>query len=128
MTTTRRLLIFIGALVVLGVGGALTSLISAEGATNLIPGVLTVTRHPEASVSQFGGSQGLWFVLMVGFILFNLAGAAATGAAIFWFLSRQVKRAKAENPANHETLRDAIPGLRQRSQPALPAESEPVRE
>lgn len=117
----RRVMIFASILAMLLVTGGLTSFIAAEGVGNLIPGVLTVTTIPEASVNQFGGNQGWWFVLMVGFILFNLVGASVTGAVIFWFLSREVTRAKAEAPANHETIREAF--APRKSAAELPSET-----
>jgi hypothetical protein len=109
MSANRRLLIFVGLLVLLMVGGGLTSYIASEGAGNIIPGVLETTTRPEGSVNQFGQSQGLQFFLMIGFIVFNLVGAAVTGMAIFWFLNREVTRAKAQEPANHESVLDAVP-------------------
>ena len=115
MTTNRRLLIFVGTLILLVVGGGLTSLITAEGSGNLIPGVLEITSRPEASPSQFGGNQGLWFFLMVGFIVFNLVGASLTGAAIFWFLNRGIERSKVQEPANHETFAEALPKIPRRN-------------
>lgn len=126
----KRLLIFIGALVVLAAGGGLTSFIAAEGAGSLIPGVLTVTRHPEASVTAFGGNQGARFFLLILFIVFNLVGASLTGALIFWFLNREVERAKVEEAPQHEDWVEGVPGLRRLRQPQedearqLPAEAE----
>lgn len=126
----RRLLIFMGALVVLAVSGGLTSFIAAEGTAGLIPGVLEVTSRPEASVTAFGGNQGVWFFLLIIFIVVNLVGASLTGAAIFWFLNREVERAKAAEAPNHEDWVDGMPGLRRLKQPQdsdapqLPAEAE----
>lgn len=120
---SRRFIFFAGALAVLIVGGGLTSFIAAEGGSaGLIPGVLTVTRIPEASVSQFGANQGFWLVALIAFIGFNLVGATLTGMAIFWFLNRGIENAKADEPANHETLRDAFVPKRQVAE--LPAEVE----
>jgi len=104
----RRLLIFIGLLLLLVIGGGLTSAITSDGAASLVPGVLTQTERAEGSVTQFGGSQGLWLFLVIGAVVFNLVGAAATGAFIFWFLSREVTRAKAEEPAQHDRIQDAF--------------------
>ncbi|MEL6151778.1 MAG: hypothetical protein AAFR56_19270, partial [Chloroflexota bacterium] len=112
MTTTRRLMIFIAAIVLLAIGGGLTSLIAAEGASDIVPGLARVTERPEADVSQFAGNQGLWFFILIGAVVFNVAGAGLTGAAIFFFLNRGIERAKVEEPANHETIADALPKLR----------------
>ncbi|MEL6272774.1 MAG: hypothetical protein AAFV33_23690 [Chloroflexota bacterium] len=112
MTTTRRLMIFIAAIVLLAIGGGLTSLIAAEGASDIVPGLARVTERPEADVSQFAGNQGLWFFILIGAVVFNVAGAGLTGAAIFFFLNRGIERAKVEKPANHETIADALPKLR----------------
>lgn len=110
----RRFLFLVGGIALLIIGGGLTSFITAEGAGNLIPGVLATTREAEGSVSAFGGNQGLQFVLMVGFIVFNLIGASLTGMAIFWFLNREVTRVKAEEPANHATIGEAFGSGRNR--------------
>ncbi len=128
MSANRRLLIFISLLVLLVAGGALTSYIAAEGAGSIIP-VLETTNRAEGSFNQFGAGQGWQLFIVIGFILFNLVGAGLTGAAIFWFLNREVQRAKAEEPANHESVLDAVPvpnRLRSQSTPTqeLPAEAE----
>lgn len=105
----RRFIFLVGAVALLVVGGGLTSFIAANGGSgSLIPGVLTVTEIPEASVTKFGANQGFWLVALIAFIVFNLVGATLTGMAISWFLNREVARAKASEPANHETLRDAF--------------------
>lgn len=104
----RRFGILIVIVAVLIVGGGLTSFIAAEGTTGLLPGMLTVTRIPEASVNQFGENQGLWFALMVGFILFNLVGASVTFAALTWFLDKNVQTARVEKNANHPTIQEAF--------------------
>lgn len=129
MSANRRLLIFVSLLVLLMVGGGLTSFIAAEGAGNIIPGVLETTNQSEGSVNDFGQGQGLQLFLLIGFIVFNLVGAGVTGMAIFWFLNREVTRAKADEPANHESVLDAVslPRLdRSQSQATqeLPAEAE----
>lgn len=118
----RRFLFLIGGMALLIVGGGLTSFIAAEGAGSLVPGVLTTTREAEGSVSAFGGNQGLYFVLMVGFILFNLIGASLTGMAIFWFLNREVTRVKAEEPANYATIGEAFGAGRNREDQTNPPE------
>jgi hypothetical protein len=112
----KRLQIFAGLMLLLVITGGLTSFAAANGSGSLIPGVLTVTSRPEASVNQFGQNQGLMFVGVVAFVLFNLIGASLTGALIFWFLNREVTRAKASDPAQHDTLTEAF-GLPQRTEP-----------
>ncbi|MFZ4826236.1 MAG: hypothetical protein ACOYLB_02670 [Phototrophicaceae bacterium] len=104
----RRFGMLIVIVAVLIVGGGLTSFIAAEGTTGLLPGMLTVTRIPEASVNQFGENQGLWFALMVGFILFNLVGASLTFAALIWFLDKNVQTARVDKNANHATIQEAF--------------------
>lgn len=108
----RRVMIFTGLLFLLVVTGGLTSFAAANGSGSLFPGVLTVTSRPEASVSQVSGNQGLLLIGWIAFVVFNLVGASLTGMAIFWFLNRQVERAKAEEPAQHERVADAfsLPG------------------
>lgn len=111
----RRVLIFAGLLLLLVVTGGLTSFAAANGTGSLIPGVLTVTSNAEASVNQVTGNQAIWLIGVIAFILFNLAGASLTGMALFWFLSREVARAKATEPAQHETLGEAF-GLASRNE------------
>lgn len=124
----RRVLIFASMLFLLLVTGGLTSFIAANGSGSVIPGVLTVTGRPEASVSQFGGNQALWLFGATLFILANLVGASLTFTFIGWFLNREVTRAKAEEAPNYETLQEALklPGRRDQSEdddaePQLPA-------
>jgi hypothetical protein len=103
----RRVMIFAGLLLLLMVTGGLTSFVAANGSGSLIP-VLTVTSNAESSVNQVTGNQAIWLVGWIAFVVFNLAGASLTGMAIFWFLNRGVERAKAQEPAQHETIGDAL--------------------
>jgi hypothetical protein len=112
----RRVMIFAGLLLLLVVGGGVTSFIAAEGGGSLIPGVLTVTSRPEASVNQFGGNQGLWLFIFIVVLVGSLVGASAVGAFIFWGLNREIERAKVEEAANHESIVDAL-GLPRRPDP-----------
>jgi hypothetical protein len=124
LIVNRRVLIFASLLALLLVSGGFTSLIaSQDGAGFAIPGLLTVTSRPEASVAQFAGNQALWLLAAIAFILFNLVGATLSGMAIFWFLNREIERAKNESPAEHETLGAAF-GLNRQQQAELPAEVE----
>lgn len=110
----RQALFLIGAIVLLIVGGGLTSFVVAEGAASLVPGVLEVTRHAEGSVSQFGGNQGLQLLLLTVAIGVSLVGVSALGALFWWFLNHEVTTAKAMDNANHETLNEAF-GVRQQA-------------
>jgi hypothetical protein len=89
----RRLFIFAGLLLLLIVGGGLTAqLITNEGGTTLP--VLTQTVNPDASPAMVVPWKAEQFFLLVGFVLFNLVGIAATIAIIFWFLDRGIRRSK----------------------------------
>ena len=120
----RRFGILIVIVAVLIVGGGLTSFIAAEGTTGLSPGMLTVTRIPEASVNQFGENQGLWFALMVGFILFNLVGASLTFAVLIWLLDKNVQTSRVEKNANHTTIQEAFRLNRDKESAKLSAQNE----
>lgn len=120
----RRFGILIVIVAVSIVGGGLTSFIAAEGTTGLLPGLITVTRIPEASVNQFGANQGLWFALMVGFILFNLVGASLTFAVLIWFLDKNVQKARVEKNANHATIQEAFRLNRDKESAKLSAQTQ----
>ena len=90
----KRLGILIGILAVLVVGGGLSILITG-GDNNLLP-FLQQTSNPAGSAMEVESWQAEQFMLMVGFILFNLVGIAVTLAVIMWFLHRGVAISRAE--------------------------------
>lgn len=85
----RRLGIIVGILVILAIGGGLTTLLQDGGVGNILP-FLQQSSNPEASPMEATSWQTEQFFLMVGFILFNMIGIGLTIAAIMWFLNRQV--------------------------------------
>ncbi|MBI5666613.1 MAG: hypothetical protein HZC41_01280 [Chloroflexi bacterium] len=92
----RRLAILAFVLLLLIVGGGLTAQIASEGGTFQVPAVIRTTNNPDASVLDMTPWKAEQLFLVIGFILFNLIGAAVTVAVVFWLLHRQVKRVKAE--------------------------------
>lgn len=92
----RRLLIFAALLLLLIIGGGLTAeLISTDGGS-MLP-ILTQTINPDASPTEIVPWKAEQFFLLVGFILFNLIGIAATIAIIVWLLDGAIRRNK-DNP------------------------------
>jgi type III secretory pathway component EscV len=93
--TVKWLAIIGAAVVILIIGGGLTSQLISEGAGGVLPGVIKQVESPNASVMVVEGWKAEQLFLLIGFILFNLVGIAVTLAIIMWFLNRQVKEAKA---------------------------------
>ena len=89
----RTFRIFIGLLVVLVIGGAVTLLLSDGG--SLLP-FIQQTSNPGASTSEIEGWQAEQFFLLVGFLVTNMVGIGLTIAALMWFLNRGVKQVEAE--------------------------------
>ncbi len=89
----RRLAIVVGIVLVLLVGGGLTSQLLTGGGDSL---VIQQTTMPDASTLSVAPWQAEQLLLLIGFILFNLIGMAATIAVIMWFLHRGVKQVQAE--------------------------------
>jgi hypothetical protein len=87
----RRLFTFAGLLLLLIIGGGLTAQLIATDGGELLP-ILTQTANPDASPTAVVPWKAEQFVLLVGFVLFNLVGIAATIAVILWFLDRGIKR------------------------------------
>lgn len=90
----RNLIIFGGLLLLLIIGGGLTSQLIANQNGTIVP-VLTQTVDPNASPTSMLPWKAEQFFLLIGFIVFNLLGIAATIALVFWFLDRGVKRERA---------------------------------
>lgn len=101
----RGLAILVILMIILIVGGALTANLGFSLPT------LVQTTAPDASVFKASNTQATNFLLLIGFFLVNVIGAGLTLAAIFWFLSKQVKIAK-EMPTLEERRQqdlDALP-------------------
>ncbi|MBZ0283594.1 MAG: hypothetical protein K8L97_22855 [Anaerolineae bacterium] len=88
----KRLIIVFAVIVVLIIGGGLTSqLVSSDG--SIIPGLVRQTSNPDASALEMVPWKAEQLFLFIGFIVFNLVGIAVTLAVIMWFLNWQVKSA-----------------------------------
>lgn len=92
------LIIFLGLLIA---GGFLTTLNQSGGIGNFLP-FLRQTSDAAASTDVIESWQAEQLFLMLGFIMINVVGIAATLAGIFWFLNRGVAEAKAQAEAEAE--------------------------
>ncbi|MFN8529436.1 MAG: hypothetical protein U0670_12555 [Anaerolineae bacterium] len=91
----RRFLVLVVLIAILLVGGGLTvQLLSSNGSLHFP--VLTQTAQPDASPTTVLPWKAEQFFLLVGFLLFNLVGIAATLALIFWLVDRGLRRSKAD--------------------------------
>lgn len=70
-------------------------LASSGDMSNLIP-FIQQSNAPSASTGEVEAWQAEQFVLLVGFLLFNLIGIAATLSGIFFFLNRGIETARQE--------------------------------
>ena len=93
----RRLAILAFVILLLIIGGGLTAQIASQGGTATFPWTIRTTNDPDASVMDMTPWKAEQLFLLIGFILFNLIGAAVTVAVVFWLLHREVKRAKSED-------------------------------
>ena len=79
--------------IVLLAGGAITSnLLSSDLA-------LQQTTDPSGDFLTATPDQAIAFILVTGFILFNVLGAGLTLTIVFWLLNRQVTAARRESSA-----------------------------
>ena len=90
----RTFIVVVVILLILIIGGGLTSLLIASGGGGVLP-ILTTTNVPDASPTVVLPWKAEQFFLLVGFVLFNLIGMAATVALIFWLVDRGLRRNKA---------------------------------
>jgi Na+/melibiose symporter-like transporter len=103
----RRLAIFVGLMLLLVIGGALTTLLTSSAGGTPLP-ILTQTMNPDASRSLVLPWKAEQFFLLVGFLLFNLVGIAGTLAVIVWFIDRGIKR-NAQAAANSKQTSETRP-------------------
>ena len=96
----RRLAIVAGVVIVLVIGGGLTSQIIAGGQHSLF---ITQSSTPDASTLAAAPWQSEQLVLFVGFILFNLIGMGVTIMIVMWFLHWGLKRSEANSSAPNES-------------------------
>lgn len=100
----KRLGLIIAVMLLLIIGGALTTQLVANGDAGLLP-VLRQSANPDASVNDMVGWKAEQFFLAIGFILFNLVGMALTIALIVWFLDRGIRQSRAEAGAPAKSAR-----------------------
>lgn len=98
----KRFGLVIGLLLLLLVGGGLTSLLIANEGGGVLP-VLQIVGSPEASSTVMTQWKANQLFALIGFLLFNLVGIAVTLAIILWLLDRGVRRAKAEGAVAPKT-------------------------
>ncbi|MCY3779883.1 MAG: hypothetical protein OXG78_06215 [Chloroflexi bacterium] len=81
-------------LIVLLGGGAITS--------NLLSSDLAIqqTTDPSGDFLTATPDQALAFILVTGFIVFNVLGAGLTLMLVFWLLNRQVTAARQQSNAS----------------------------
>jgi len=102
----RAFIIIVAILLILIIGGGLTSMLVANNGGGLLP-ILTTTNIPDASTSVVLPWKAEQFFLLVGFVLFNLIGMAATLALVFWLIDRGLRRNKPDNTSAPATRRTA---------------------
>lgn len=90
----RRFSILVGLVLLLLIGGGLTAYLSNSGG-QVLP-ILQQVGAPDASPTTMLPWKANQFVLLIGFILFNLVGMAVTIAIVLWFIDRGVKKSRAE--------------------------------
>jgi hypothetical protein len=88
----NKLAVVAGVVILLLVGGGLTSQLIIGGGRSLF---ITQSAIPDASTLAAAPWQAEQLVLLIGFVLFNLVGMAATIALVMWFLHRGVKQSRA---------------------------------
>jgi hypothetical protein len=95
----KRLALLIVILAILGAGGTLTALTGGDWTATSIPGAKVQCADAACSTFLAEPWEAGQFILLVGFIVFNLIGIGATLALLFWFLNKQVASVKAGVPA-----------------------------
>ncbi len=102
----RRFTFFVGLLIVLLIGGGLTSLlISSSG--QVLP-FLNQVNAPDADPTTFLPWKANQFFIFIAFILFNLVGIAVTLGIVMWLIDWGLKRGKADaNAAKAVTTTEA---------------------
>ena len=80
----KRLGILAGIFIILLAGGGISAKILSSDLT------IRQTLDPNGSVLTATPDQATAFILLAGFIIFNVLGAGLTLALVFWLLNRQV--------------------------------------
>jgi hypothetical protein len=91
----KRLGVIIGAVLILIIGGGLTAQLVSQNSEDWLP-VQRQVADPEGNTLAAEPWEAQQFVLLVGFILFNLIGMGVTIAVVMWLLSRQIKKARTQ--------------------------------
>ncbi len=91
----RRLGIFLVAMILLLMGGALSLLLQGRDSDALIPSTIQQVEDPEASAFVATPGQAEQLILGVGFILFNVLGIGVTIAFLMWLGERGARAARA---------------------------------
>ncbi|MBZ0302969.1 MAG: hypothetical protein K8J31_24700 [Anaerolineae bacterium] len=92
----NRLAIVVGLVLLLLIGGGLTTQLMSGGSNPLF---IMQTTSPDASTLSAAPWQAEQLVIFIGFVLFNLIGMAVTIMIVMWFLHRGVKQAHATENA-----------------------------
>ncbi len=98
----KRLALLILILAILGAGGTLTVLRGTEWSATSLPGAKVQCADPSCSVFLAEPWQAGQFILLVGFILFNMVGMGATIALVLWFLNKQVATVRAQSATGED--------------------------
>ena len=97
----RNLFILGGLLILVIIGGGLTSQLIANQDAGVLP-ILTQTVNPDASPASMLPWKAEQFFLLVGFILFNLVGIALTLALVVWVIDWGLKRVPRNRSTNDQ--------------------------
>jgi uncharacterized membrane protein SpoIIM required for sporulation len=93
----RNFGILVVVILLLLIGGGLTAQLANSDISQILP-IIRQTNVGEASFIDPEPWQAQQFVILVGFILFNMIGMGATIALVMWLLDRQVRDSKATPP------------------------------
>lgn len=91
----RRFSILVGLVLLLLIGGGLTAYLTNSGG-DVLP-ILQQVGAPDASPTTMLPWKANQFIILIGFILFNLVGMAVTIAIVLWFIDRGVKKSQVES-------------------------------
>ncbi len=89
----KRFTIFVVLVIILLIGGGLTSMLIANNG-QVLP-ILQQVGVPDASPTAMMPWKANQFFILVAFVLFNLVGMAVTIAIVLWLLDWGIKRSKA---------------------------------
>ncbi|PJF21171.1 MAG: hypothetical protein CUN56_12445 [Phototrophicales bacterium] len=102
----RKYAILAFCLMILAAGGVLTVIDQAGGVGNLLP-TLQQTADPAASTMAVEPWQAEQLFLLLGFIIFNMIGIAATIAFVMFVLHRNVRAVKGDAAISEDSAEAA---------------------